>query len=91
MLDKEKHNIDACSVSTPDNIHAIAALSVMQLGKHVYCQKPLTHDIYEARQMAEAAKRYKVITQMGNQGGSSDGVRQAKEMAPAIVLKSTVL
>ena len=83
MLDKEKNNIDACSVSTPDNIHAIAALSVMQLGKHVYCQKPLTHDIYEARLMAVAAKKYKVITQMGNQGGSSDGVRQAKEMHDA--------
>jgi predicted dehydrogenase len=83
MLDKEHKNIDACSVSTPDNIHAIAALNVMSLGKHVYCQKPLTHDIYEARLMANAAKKYKVITQMGNQGGSSDGVRQAKEMHDA--------
>jgi predicted dehydrogenase len=83
MLDKEHKNVDACSVSTPDNIHAIAALSVMQLGKHVYTQKPLTHDIYEARLMAEAARKYKVITQMGNQGGSSDGVRQAKEMHDA--------
>ncbi len=55
----------------------------MQLGKHVYCQKPLAHDIYEARILAEAAKRYKVVTQMGNQGGSSDGVRKAKEMYDA--------
>src|SRR6476660_5814247 len=70
MLDKEKNNIDACSVSTPDNVHAIAALTAMSLGKHVYCQKPLTHDIYEARQMAAAVKKYKVVTQMGNQGGS---------------------
>jgi predicted dehydrogenase len=83
MLDKEKNNIDACSVSTPDNCHAVAALSAMQLGKHVYVQKPLTHDIYEARTLTEAAKRYKVITQMGNQGGSGDGVRKMKEMVDA--------
>jgi len=83
MLDKEKNNIDACNVSTPDNVHAIASLHVMALGKHVYTQKPLTHDIYEARLMADAARKYKVITQMGNQGGSSDGVRQAKEMYDA--------
>ena len=83
MLDKEKNNIDACSVSTPDNTHAVAALSAMQLGKHVYVQKPLTHDIYEARTLTEAAKRYKVVTQMGNQGGSGDGVRKMKEMVDA--------
>ena len=83
MLDKEKNNIDACSVSTPDNTHAIAALSAMQLGKHVYVQKPLTHDIFEARTLTEAAKRYKVVTQMGNQGGSGDGVRKMKEMVDA--------
>src|SRR6478672_12507239 len=47
MLDKEKNNIDACSISTPDNVHAVATLAAMQLGKHVYTQKPLTHDIYE--------------------------------------------
>lgn len=68
MLDKEKNNIDACSISTPDNTHAIATLAAMQLGKHVYTQKPLTHDIYEARILTEAAKKYKVVTQMGNQG-----------------------
>jgi len=80
MLAKERKNIDAVSVSVPDNVHAVAAISAMQLGKHVYCQKPLTHDIYEARMMAKAAEKYKVITQMGNQGGSSDGVRQAMEI-----------
>src|ERR1051325_10232608 len=47
MLSKEKNNIDACSISTPDNCHAVATLAAMQLGKHVYTQKPLTHDIYE--------------------------------------------
>lgn len=79
MLEKEKNNIDAVSVSTPDHTHAIATMAAMQLGKHVYVQKPLTHDIYEARMITEAAKRYKVVTQMGNQGGSGDGVRTLKE------------
>lgn len=79
MLDKEHKHIDAVSVSTPDNTHAVAAIAAMQLGKHVYVQKPLTHDIYEARTLTEAAKRYKVVTQMGNQGSSSDGVRQMQE------------
>src|SRR5215471_19898302 len=76
MLDKEHKSIDACSVSTPDHTHAVAAIAAMQLGKHVYVQKPLTHDIYEARMLTEAARRYKVVTQMGNQGASGDGVRQ---------------
>ena len=54
MLDKENKNIDACSVSTPDHNHAVAAMAAMQLGKHVYVQKPLTHDIYEARMLTKA-------------------------------------
>ncbi len=83
LLDKEKNNIDACSISTPDNVHAVATIAAMQLGKHVYTQKPLTHDIYEARKLTEAAKKYKVVTQMGNQGGSGDGVRKMKEMVNA--------
>jgi predicted dehydrogenase len=83
MLEKEKNNIDACSISTPDNTHAVATLAAMQLGKHVYTQKPLTHDIYEARILTEAAKKYKVVTQMGNQGGSGDGVRRTQELIKA--------
>jgi len=79
MLDKEAKNIDACSVSTPDNIHAIAAMAAMQRGKHVYVQKPMTHDIYEARMLTQAARQYKVVTQMGNQGASGDGVRLMRE------------
>ncbi len=79
MLDKEHKNIDAVTVSTPDHQHAVAAMAAMQLGKHVYVQKPLTHDIYEARMLTEAAKKYKVVTQMGNQGASGDGVRQLME------------
>ena len=76
MLDKEHASIDAVSVSTPDHTHAVAAMAAMQLGKHVYVQKPLTHDIYEARMLTKAAHDYKVVTQMGNQGSSGDGVRQ---------------
>ena len=76
MLDKEHKHIDGVTVSTPDHMHAVIGMSAMQLGKHVYIQKPLTHDIYEARMLTQAASRYKVVTQMGNQGGSSDGVRQ---------------
>jgi predicted dehydrogenase len=79
MLDKEHKNFDAVSVSTPDHSHAIITVAAMQLGKHVYVQKPLTHDIYEARKLTEAARKYKVVTQMGNQGASNDGPRQMKE------------
>ncbi|WP_346238542.1 Gfo/Idh/MocA family protein [Niabella insulamsoli] len=83
MLSKEKNNIDACTISTPDHTHAVATLAAMQLGKHVYTQKPLTHDIYEARILAQAAKKYKVVTQMGNQGASGNGVRESKEICEA--------
>lgn len=79
MLDKEHKHIDAVSVSGPDHNHAIHALPAMQLGKHVYVQKPLTHDVYEARVLTAAAKKYKVVTQMGNQGASGDGVRILRE------------
>ncbi len=83
MLDKENKGIDAVSVSTPDHTHAVAAMAAMQRGKHVYVQKPLTHSIYEARMLAEAAKKYKVVTQMGNQYASADYVRAAKEIIDA--------
>ncbi|TDW99924.1 Gfo/Idh/MocA family protein [Dinghuibacter silviterrae] len=86
LLDKEHKNFDAVSVSTPDHNHAIIALSAMSLGKHVYVQKPMTHDIYEARQMTKAAKQYNVVTQMGNQGSSGDGVRQMREWYNAGVI-----
>ncbi len=86
LLDKEAKNIDAVSVSTPDHNHAVIAMAAMQLGKHVYVQKPLAHDLYEARALTEAAKRYKVVTQMGNQGASNDGVRQLQEWYDAKVI-----
>ncbi|RYY30364.1 MAG: Gfo/Idh/MocA family oxidoreductase [Sphingobacteriaceae bacterium] len=79
MMDKEAKNFDAVSVSTPDHNHAIITLAAMQRNKHVYVQKPLTHDIYEARMLTEAAKKYKVVTQMGNQGASNDGTRLLTE------------
>jgi predicted dehydrogenase len=86
MLDKESKSIDAVSVSTPDHMHAVQAMAAMQLNKHVYVQKPLTHDIYEARMLTEAAHKYKVVTQMGNQGASGDGVRQLVEWYKAGLL-----
>ncbi|MBC8032880.1 MAG: Gfo/Idh/MocA family oxidoreductase [Chitinophagaceae bacterium] len=79
MLDKEHKHIDAVSISTPDHNHAVQAIAAMELKKHVYVQKPLTHDIYEARMLTAAAKKYKVVTQMGNQGASGDGVRRLRE------------
>lgn len=75
MLDKEGNNVDAIIVSTPDHMHAPIALAAMQLGKHVYVEKPLTHNIEEARQLTKAAKLYKIVTQMGNQGSSGDDTR----------------
>ena len=82
-LRRNTSNIDAVIVSTPDHTHAVAAMAAMQLGKHVYVQKPLTHSIGEARALTEAAKKYKVVTQMGNQGASGEPVRRMKEIVDA--------
>ena len=79
MMDRESKNFDAVCVSTPDHNHAVQTMAAMERGKHVYVQKPLTHDIYEARMLTEAAGKYKVVSQMGNQGASGDGVRKMKE------------
>jgi len=79
MLEKQK-NLDAVMVATPDNTHAIASIMAMRLGKHCYCEKPLTHDIWEARQMKETAIKFRVKTQMGNQGSSSNGFRTGVEI-----------
>src|SRR5688572_6502299 len=86
MLDKEQQNIDAVTVSTPDHHHAPAAMRAMRLGKHVYCQKPLTHTVQEARLMAELAREKKVATQMGNQGHSDIDTRRLVELIRAGVL-----
>jgi len=79
MLDKQGKEIDAVTISTPDHTHTVAAMACMQLGKHVYVQKPLTHNIAEARKLTEAARKYKVVTQMGNQGSSNPAQKQAME------------
>ena len=86
MLDEMGKSIDAVTVSTTDHTHAAAALMAMRMGKHCFCQKPLTHSIYEARLMAQVAREKKVATQMGNQGTSWNPMRKA-----AAVIKSGVI
>ncbi|HEX4129418.1 MAG TPA: Gfo/Idh/MocA family oxidoreductase [Pirellulales bacterium] len=86
MLDEMASGIDAVTVSTADHSHAPASLMAMRLGKHVYCQKPMTHSVYEARLMRETAAKMKVATQMGNQGTASDGLRRGVEIIQAGVL-----
>ncbi|MHC4566020.1 MAG: Gfo/Idh/MocA family protein [Planctomycetota bacterium] len=80
MLDKEGRNIDAVTVSTPDNLHAVAAMAAIKRGKHVYCQKPLAHDIYECRKLTEAARKHKVMTQMGIQIHAEPAVKRVAEI-----------
>jgi predicted dehydrogenase len=75
MLEKEDKNIDAVVIGAPDHIHAPAAVMAMKMGKHVYCEKPMAHTIYEARRMAQVAKETGVVTQMGNQGHGGEGLR----------------
>ncbi len=78
MLEQQK-DIDAVIIATPDHTHAIISMAAIKAGKHVYCQKPLTHDVYEARMLAQAAKEAGVATQMGNQGHSMEGIRSICE------------
>jgi len=78
--------IDAVTVSTPDHNHALASILAMRADKHVYCQKPLTHDVFEAHLMRAEAKKNKVCTQMGNQGTAANGLRRAVELVRKGVL-----
>ncbi len=80
LLDAEKKNIDAVMIATPDQLHTPIALMAMQLGKHVYCEKPLTRTVWEARLLADAAVKYRVATQMGNQGFNHEGTKTACEI-----------
>jgi len=80
MLDKQGKDIDAVIVSTPDHMHGAASMWAMVRGKHVYCQKPLTRTVWEARELTKAAEKYKVASQMGNQGYSNEGARQCCEI-----------
>ena len=86
MLDEMGSSIDAVTVSTPDHTHTAAALMAMRMGKHCFCQKPLTHSIYEARLMAQVAREKNVATQMGNQGTAESCLRKAA----AIIQSGTI-
>jgi predicted dehydrogenase len=83
IFDKMEKEIDAVVVSTPDHTHAPAAAMAIRLRKHVYCQKPLTHSVYESRRLRELAREYKVCTQMGNQGTALDEFRTSVELLQA--------
>jgi predicted dehydrogenase len=86
MLDAEAKHIDAVSVGTPDHIHAIASMAAIRAGKHVYCQKPLTHTLHECRELTKAARAAGVATQMGNQGHATEGARLTNEWIQAGVI-----
>jgi len=79
MLDEKGKEIDAVVIATPDHTHAVIAMACMEMGKHVYVEKPLTHNMAEARQLLDASRKYNVVTQMGNQGASMDSNAQLTE------------
>ncbi len=86
MFDEMASGIDAVGVATPDHFHALAASMAMAHGKHVYCQKPLTQTVYEARYLRNLAHEKKLVTQMGNQGSAADGLRRAVECIQAGII-----
>ena len=75
MFDKMEKSIDAVIVGTPDHTHTVSSMAAIKRGKHVYCEKPLAHSVYEVRQLMKAAKEHNVVTQLGNQGHSSETIR----------------
>jgi hypothetical protein len=86
MLREMEKQIDAVIVATPDHTHAVASMMAMTMGKHVYCEKPLTHDVYESRLLRETAAKRNVATQMGNQGTASEAFRRCVELVQGGVL-----
>ncbi|MBT5493757.1 MAG: Gfo/Idh/MocA family oxidoreductase, partial [Flavobacteriaceae bacterium] len=86
MFDKMHKEIDAVIISTPDHTHFAATMAAMELGKHVYVEKPLAHNVWELRALKKAAKYYKIVSQMGNQGHTTNGIRLIKEWYEAGVL-----
>ncbi|MDP6525677.1 MAG: Gfo/Idh/MocA family oxidoreductase [Kiritimatiellia bacterium] len=86
MLAEMHNEIDAVTVTTPDHMHYTIAMEAIKYGKHVFVQKPLTHTVWEARRIAEAARKHEVITQMGNQGHAGEGIRLVKEWVDAGVI-----
>ena len=86
MFDKEGDNIDAVVIATPDHTHALVTMEALKRKKHVYCEKPLTHNVWEARKIAEAARKAGVTTQLGIQGHSREGTRLVKEWIAAGVI-----
>lgn len=86
MFDKMGNEIDAVIISTPNHTHFAATMAAIQLGKHVYVEKPLAHDIWQLRTLKKAAHYYNVVTQMGNQGHATDGIRRVKEWYEADLL-----
>jgi predicted dehydrogenase len=79
MLDELGKDIDAVVIGTPDHTHAVIAMETMRRGKHVYCEKPLAHSVHEVRALMAEARKHKVVTQLGNQGHSSDSIRRVCE------------
>ena len=86
MLEEMGSGVDAVTISTPDHVHGVAAAMALRMGKHVYCQKPLTQTVFEARELRRLAAEKKLATQMGNQGSAADGLRRAVEVIQAGVL-----
>jgi predicted dehydrogenase len=86
MSDKMANEIDALLVSTPDHTHFAATMAAIQLGKHVYVEKPLAHNVWQLRTLKKAAHHHNVITQMGNQGYATDGIRRVKEWVDAGII-----
>ena len=86
MFDKLANQIDAVIISTPDHTHFAPAMTAMQLGKHVYMEKPLAHNVWECRVLKKASRYYNIVSQMGNQGHTTNGIREIKEWYDADVL-----